>query len=64
VNESFLDIESLDLGDDDLEFLKNILGDQSRYIQILQNFLSNAVKFTDNGGTVKVVVTILEIQDI
>jgi signal transduction histidine kinase len=65
VNESYFSVtDSLELDNKELSILNCIMGDQSRYIQILQNFLSNAVKFTNNGGTINVVVTMLEIQDI
>jgi signal transduction histidine kinase len=43
---------------DHKNILRDILGDKGRYIQILQNFLSNAVKFTINDGSIRVVVTI------
>ena len=35
-------------------FFKNLLGDQNRYTQILQNFLSNAFKFTPDNGDITV----------
>ena len=64
-NESDLSLsESCDLNVEDLEILKSVYGDVSRYTQIIQNFLSNAVKFTNDNGKIEVRVTVLEIQDI
>jgi signal transduction histidine kinase len=48
----------------DLNILSNVYGDPRRFVQIMQNFLSNALKFTDKGGDVTIMVSILEIQDI
>lgn len=38
----------------DRAFFKSIYGDQHRYLQILLNFMSNAVKFTPENGTITV----------
>ena len=46
---------------DDVEnmaFIRNIQGDRRRILQILLNFLSNALKFSDTGKKVKVMVAI------
>ena len=33
-------------------FMKRIIGDERRYIQILLNFLSNSIKFTKEKGKI------------
>jgi len=39
-----------------------IAGDDNRYLQILLNFLSNALKFTPAHGTIKVEVRLIDTQ--
>ena len=43
--------------------MRKICGDRRRYLQFLLNFISNSLKFTQEGGTIKVKIVILEIQD-
>ena len=43
-----------------LNMIQLIHGDQRRYLQILLNFLSNSLKFTNRGGSVTVAVSVLD----
>ena len=43
-----------------LDMIQQIHGDKRRYLQILLNFLSNSLKFTNNKGRVTVALKILD----
>ena len=47
-----------------LDFIQMIYGDERRYLQILLNFLSNSLKFTNEGGEIKVEGKIIESQKV
>ena len=45
-----------------LDLIQAIQGDSKRYLQFLLNFLSNALKFTNQNGEIKVSIKVLEHQ--
>ena len=45
-----------------LNFIQRIHGDERRYLQILLNFLSNSLKFTNKNGVVKIGIKVLNYQ--
>ena len=45
---------------ENFKLIKAIHGDKRRYLQIFLNFLSNAFKFTNEGGSITLRVDILE----
>ena len=47
---------------DNLGLIQSIYGDERRYLQILLNFLSNSLKFTNRGGSVTMMVDIVSTQ--
>lgn len=51
-----------DLPEDKKSFFKSIHGDKNRFQQILVNFLSNSLKFSDEGSKILVNLRILENQ--
>jgi signal transduction histidine kinase len=38
----------------------NLFGDERRYLQILLNFVSNALKFSNEGGTITIRLKLVE----
>ena len=44
-----------------LKMIRCIYGDKRRFLQILLNFLSNALKFTLVGGSVSILIHIIEV---
>ena len=49
---------------ENLKMIRSIYGDKRRFLQILLNFLSNAIKFTLLGGSVSIMIHIIEVQKI
>jgi len=45
-----------------LDLIHSILGDKRRYMQILLNFLSNAIKFTNSYGSVTIAIKLKDHQ--
>ena len=47
---------SIQISPNQEKLFENIFGDQGRYEQILINFISNAIKFTNHGSEVRVAI--------
>jgi len=45
---------------EDLSLLQSVQGDKRRYMQILLNFLSNAIKFTNSRGQVRIALEVID----
>ena len=45
-------------------YFEQLYGDERRYRQFIINFLSNAIKFSKTNGSVYVLLTVNEIQDV
>jgi len=44
----------LTISDDQVKYFDAVLGDKNRFEQILLNFISNSIKFTQRNGTIEV----------
>ncbi len=69
INEKKINIVIKNTRKPDLEegveyYLRSVYGDKSRFLQIMLNFLSNALKFTPESGTVEITTIVKETQDI
>ena len=60
----FNQIEKPMQSDPEVRILENVNGDQGRFVSIIQNFLSNALKFTSEAGKIKVRTSLVEEQEI
>jgi signal transduction histidine kinase len=49
---------------DKLRIFNNVYGDSRRIVQILYNFLSNAIKFSNQNGIIYINIKLVEEQDI
>ena len=43
-----------------IDLIRSMYGDQRRYMQILMNFLSNAIKFTNKNGSVSISIKVMD----
>jgi signal transduction histidine kinase len=47
-----------------LRIFNNVYGDSRRIVQIIYNFLSNAIKFSNQNGIIYINIKLVEEQDI
>ena len=47
---------------EDVIYFKQVLGDKLRYMQIMTNFLTNAIKFSKPGGTVSILLKLKDVK--
>lgn len=43
-----------------LDLILQVYGDERRYMQILMNFMSNALKFTNKNGSVSIAIDVMD----
>jgi signal transduction histidine kinase len=51
-----------ELNEDHEAYFNQVYGDQSRFMQILINFLSNSIKFSERNSKIKVNLNFIESQ--
>ena len=59
VNEKGIQLKAVIDRQSNLNLIEAIHGDENRILQILLNFLSNSLKFTDPGGSITIKVDII-----
>ena len=58
-NEKGIQLKAVIDRQSNLNLIEAIHGDENRILQILLNFLSNSLKFTDPGGSITIKVDII-----
>ena len=53
-------LEGPNVPEGSVNYFRAIYGDQGRFMQVIINFLSNSLKFSDNGSKIVVNLNLLE----